>query len=1029
MGKKKLELKVIKNGSSSKPTKLSLPNDNFTDLLLAISSRLKISNESDAHLRLFSDKGEEIHGIDKLSSGSIVYFSTGEEFVPPLSASSSSSRPTTPSSSTIQAKPSTPSLSSSSSNISESQVPPVLFSLPIPPHSPPVVPEAPIAGPGPSQTPILPPPISQIPPPLSFERRDSETLTLFENHREKEKEKEKDCEDGDDEEPNKPAIVSPVQAQEIRVKKEKISAAEDHPFVCMSLIDKSGGHLLIVFNIPKGKLEVYKHQIKSQKDILPQAYPSPAETYDFSSITSFTVSQSIPEKGASPSLHMEHHVNVYGGSNLMISFRLMHVCQLDPLSEVFRSIVEGQEVMTYFQMRPNLCLKKGIVGVRLKKEDRKVYLVITVRTLALYLKQTDKVPIFSLPLPVCELVKSDMSLHITAIGQNAVPSLHFLFEPEIIKGDLSKEDKDLDLQRREKERDIWYQAMRKATRIGPEEVGTVIELQNDIIAHYGLPFEKARLPSISLLRKLWSFLEIKEEFNEGNFNSRHWKDLGFQGENPLSDLKRVGILGLRHLSYFGERWPDIVTAKIKLARDKKLAGKGYALALVGVLVTDLLTSLVGLHPNREGQIAKFPSSFPMFFHHSLNPKMFDELFCWGMHVFDLLWEDQAKAAKGVGTVMGLLKERLGKKLRQPPVHGGFEMLFFEENKVVKTRIAKRNDLAQTREVLVSLYPQLAAHLTVPDSYLVMAINKASPHSMSQGLAIKIQKLYRQNNCLMHNLLVLLELEVETTLTGTTLFRENNICTYMLTTFTRELAKKSGYLDQVIVQTVVELIQSGKNFDFSGRNKEPPEVIEENSANVIYFVEKFFNNIINSFDIMPIEFRMIAYILQSSVLKKFPECRHSVVGSFLFLRLLCPLIVTPLTEWEGVPDPVPVNQKKGLVLMSKVLQNISNGTFLREANTDFINKWLTQNQEKLQQFFDRMSEKLPDDVMPPRPPSLKPEQVIMDFDDILHIHSFLHSHLLQVDEAIRTQLPVAITHLNQLVLLLVALPSGIEPFLE
>jgi hypothetical protein len=57
-----------------------------------------------------------------------------------------------------------------------------------------------------------------------------------------------------------------------------------------------------------------------------------------------------------------------------------------------------------------------------------------------------------------------------------------------------------------------------------------------------------------------------------NFTSPHWKDLGFQSSNPLNDLKRVGILGLRHLSYYGERWPDILKEKIKLAREKKASG-------------------------------------------------------------------------------------------------------------------------------------------------------------------------------------------------------------------------------------------------------------------------------------------------------------------------------------------------------------------------------------------------------------------------------------------------------------------------
>ena len=152
---------------------------------------------------------------------------------------------------------------------------------------------------------------------------------------------------------------------------------------------------------------------------------------------------------------------------------------------------------------------------------------------------------------------------------------------------------------------------------------------------------------------------------------------------------------------------------------------------MGVLITDLLTSLVGLHPTREGHIPKSPSTFPMFFHHSLNPKMFDELFCWAMHVFDMLWDDQGKKSKRVEVVMAMLKEKLSQKLKQPPVHGGFEMLFQNENRVLKVRMAKRNALQTQKETLLALYPELVARLCEPDMYIVMAINKVT-NSLSRS---------------------------------------------------------------------------------------------------------------------------------------------------------------------------------------------------------------------------------------------------------------------------------------------------------
>jgi hypothetical protein len=78
--------------------------------------------------------------------------------------------------------------------------------------------------------------------------------------------------------------------------------------------------------------------------------------------------------------------------------------------------------------------------------------------------------------------------------------------------------------------------------------------------------------------------------------------------------------------------------------------------------------------------------------------MFDELYCWSMHMFDFIWESESKKGKRVEMAMGVLKDKLGQKLRQPPVHGGFEMLFGEENKVLKSRIAKITDLVKSKEV-------------------------------------------------------------------------------------------------------------------------------------------------------------------------------------------------------------------------------------------------------------------------------------------------------------------------------------------
>ena len=66
---------------------------------------------------------------------------------------------------------------------------------------------------------------------------------------------------------------------------------------------------------------------------------------------------------------------------------------------------------------------------------------------------------------------------------------------------------------------------------------------------------------------------------------------------------------------------------------------------------------------------------------------------------------------------------MGKKLRQLPVHGGFEYLFSEESKALKGKIEKTKNLLETKTVLVELYPELVYHLIKSDMYLAFAINQ------------------------------------------------------------------------------------------------------------------------------------------------------------------------------------------------------------------------------------------------------------------------------------------------------------------
>jgi hypothetical protein len=82
---------------------------------------------------------------------------------------------------------------------------------------------------------------------------------------------------------------------------------------------------------------------------------------------------------------------------------------------------------------------------------------------------------------------------------------------------------------------------------------------------------------------------------------------------------------------------------------------------------------------------------------------------------------------------------------------------------------------------------------------------------------------------------------------------------------------------------------------------------------------------NSAEQLPPEFRIICHHLYSEVLLQFPGFHnaHTFVGGFLFLRYICPAIVAP--ESYNLCSSVPsMDTRRGLILVSKALQNLSNG---------------------------------------------------------------------------------------------------------
>ncbi|XP_071029741.1 ELMO domain-containing protein 1-like [Oncorhynchus clarkii lewisi] len=90
-----------------------------------------------------------------------------------------------------------------------------------------------------------------------------------------------------------------------------------------------------------------------------------------------------------------------------------------------------------------------------------------------------------------------------------------------------------------------------------------------------------------MLMKLWKTLRPDSSLT-GRI-SKQWCEIGFQGNDPKTDFRGMGLLGLHNLLYFAEH--DKATA-LQVLYDSLQPKHRYSFAIVGINITDLAYSLL-----------------------------------------------------------------------------------------------------------------------------------------------------------------------------------------------------------------------------------------------------------------------------------------------------------------------------------------------------------------------------------------------------------------------------------------------------
>lgn len=98
--------------------------------------------------------------------------------------------------------------------------------------------------------------------------------------------------------------------------------------------------------------------------------------------------------------------------------------------------------------------------------------------------------------------------------------------------------------------------------------------------------------------------------------SNQWTEVGFQGDDPATDFRGMGLLGLNQLIYFSTAYN---TEACSIMRKSNHPTKGYPFAIVGISMTSLVRDLL-----RANHLKK---QFSLFFVGAPGLKQFHFVYC------------------------------------------------------------------------------------------------------------------------------------------------------------------------------------------------------------------------------------------------------------------------------------------------------------------------------------------------------------------------------------------------------------------
>jgi len=263
-------------------------------------------------------------------------------------------------------------------------------------------------------------------------------------------------------------------------------------------------------------------------------------------------------------------------------------------------------------------------------------------------------------------------------------------------------------------------------------------LVNRIVSDKNASYDNTNKQHEKLLLDFWKLVFPETELE--NRISHQWKDLGFQGTDPKTDFRGMGVLGLKQHYYFVAHYTDIYRKIVNEQMNR--AENDYPVAVAGINISQTLVDLLTPQEVNTEDLEKLSQEIYKLSILLSHESAFNEMYCIAFQVLNRMWDEMKASYMDFPNVLKVVRGQINDVLNNKPMNiENFQKMAFMLAHGV-TKMKERQALRQRSTLQLSMVDQplhMKWILTDVEKEVEQLVKKQKMQLMCDGCFFNIYK--------------------------------------------------------------------------------------------------------------------------------------------------------------------------------------------------------------------------------------------------------------------------------------------------